>query len=400
MVEPGGNPVSSTDDGQSPEERLTDAAALMAGVLEAADVLFSKLDAYHALIEDELEQVPGAYGDLERCRSLIERMRRILGALQYATGAAAATGEALDLRKILEGVSRRAARVLPHGASLRFPELDADEDIVVRGSLFHVQDLLMEAALAVGHASGRLVITAIRTRIASRLQALVPEVGSGEAALIRFGAEEARESQWEDLMLLSEAVFECDTPLDEAGKFLRLVGMARTAGGSVLASTAGRPLDIVVVLPLDLEAEAMRSGDELGAMNVVGHETILLVDDEETIWDVIIDMLQELGYSVILAADGREAVEIYRENPGAIDLVILDMLMPELDGVRTFEEIRRLDPESRILLSSGYVSEKDVEDLLRRGAAGFLPKPYRMVDLAVKLRQILDGQPAGGTHQA
>ena len=91
-----------------------------------------------------------------------------------------------------------------------------------------------------------------------------------------------------------------------------------------------------------------------------GNETILIVDDHETIWDFLIEALQDLGYSVLLAENGLDAVEIYRENPGAVDLVLMDMIMPKCGGHQAFYQIREIDPQAKILLSSGYVSENEV----------------------------------------
>ena len=122
--------------------------------------------------------------------------------------------------------------------------------------------------------------------------------------------------------------------------------------------------------------------------NAAEAKTILLVDDEDMIWDVLMDMLQSLGYQVILAGDGKEAVEIYGANPGKIDLVILDMLMPNMGGRETFFILKELDPKVRVLASSGYVSEDAIQDIMDSGAAGFLRKPYRLADLARKIREI------------
>ena len=99
-----------------------------------------------------------------------------------------------------------------------------------------------------------------------------------------------------------------------------------------------------------------------------GSETILVVDDQETVWDFLIEALQNLGYSVILAENGLDAVEICRENPGQIDLVILDMIMPKQGGHSTFYQIRELDPRIKVLLSSGYVAPSAVNDLLANTA--------------------------------
>ncbi len=127
-----------------------------------------------------------------------------------------------------------------------------------------------------------------------------------------------------------------------------------------------------------------------------GNETILIVDDHETIWDFLIEALQKLGYSVLLAENGLDAVEIYEANPREIDLVLLDMIMPKSGGHQTFYRLRTIDPEAKILLSSGFVSEAEVHDLLQQGACGFLPKPHRLPVVARAIRQILDqGKIAG-----
>jgi DNA-binding NtrC family response regulator len=121
-----------------------------------------------------------------------------------------------------------------------------------------------------------------------------------------------------------------------------------------------------------------------------GTETILIVDDQETIWDFLIEALQELGYSVLLAENGIDAVEVYKSNPQEIDLVLLDMIMPKQGGHQTFFKIKAIDPDAKILLSSGYVSEDEVKDLLNQGACGFIPKPHRLAKMASAIRQVLD----------
>ena len=127
-----------------------------------------------------------------------------------------------------------------------------------------------------------------------------------------------------------------------------------------------------------------------------GNETILIVDDHETIWDFLIEALQKLGYSVLLAENGLDAVEIYESNPREIDLVLLDMIMPKAGGHQTFYRLRAIDPDAKVLLSSGFVSESEVHDLLQQGACGFLPKPHRLPTVAKAIREVLDtGRIAG-----
>lgn len=123
-----------------------------------------------------------------------------------------------------------------------------------------------------------------------------------------------------------------------------------------------------------------------------GSEMILVVDDHETIWDFLIEALQMLGYSVLLAENGLDAVTIYEENPGMVDLVLLDMIMPKAGGHETFLKLKAIDSNVKVLLSSGFVNEKAVEDLLAQGACGFLPKPHRLPVVAKAIRDVLDGK--------
>lgn len=120
------------------------------------------------------------------------------------------------------------------------------------------------------------------------------------------------------------------------------------------------------------------------------NETILVVDDEDAVWSFVIEALQKLGYSVILAGNGEEAVEIYKENPKVISLVFLDMIMPKLGGHSTFYKLKAIDPNVKVLLSSGHVSEEEIEDLYEQGAKGFMHKPHKIKELAHEIRRILD----------
>ena len=163
-------------------------------------------------------------------------------------------------------------------------------------------------------------------------------------------------------------------------------GAIHLHGGILLVHKDGFQNGVMLFLPVLTQQEPVSTL----AKTVNGRkETILLVDDEDMIWDVVLNILMNLGYTVLLAADGQEAVEIYRSNPGAIDLVILDMMMPVLNGRDAFYQLKAISPDVKVLLTSGYVNSQDVEDVLKNGAAGFLQKPYRIQSLAEKIRSIL-----------
>jgi PAS domain S-box-containing protein len=121
-----------------------------------------------------------------------------------------------------------------------------------------------------------------------------------------------------------------------------------------------------------------------------GTETILLVDDEQVVLDVGKELLRELGYTVLEARGGREAVEIYEENKGKIDLVLLDMVMPLMGGGEAHDMMKEINPDVKILLSSGYSKDGQATEILERGCSGFIQKPFNMKELSGKIREILD----------
>jgi len=123
---------------------------------------------------------------------------------------------------------------------------------------------------------------------------------------------------------------------------------------------------------------------------IEGTETILFVDDEDMIVKVGEQILDRLGYKVIIAKSGKEAIELYKEDQEKIDMVILDMIMPDVDGKIAYEKLKEINPEIKVLLSSGYSITGQAQEILDKGCNGFIQKPYSLKDLSLKLREILD----------
>jgi signal transduction histidine kinase/CheY-like chemotaxis protein len=121
-----------------------------------------------------------------------------------------------------------------------------------------------------------------------------------------------------------------------------------------------------------------------------GTGTVLLVDDDEAILLIGREMLELSGFHVLSAADGCEAVELYREHHRGIDLVILDLIMPCMDGKEAFLEMRRINPEVRVILSSGYTEDDIAVHFASKGLAGFMQKPYTLEALRDCLRIALE----------
>ena len=121
-----------------------------------------------------------------------------------------------------------------------------------------------------------------------------------------------------------------------------------------------------------------------------GSETILVIDDESIVRQMVVEILKGRGYRVISAATGEEGVELFREIKERISLVFLDLVMPGMGGEATFRAIRELRSDVPILLTSGFAQEELSERLIRAGAAGLVFKPYKSEDLLIQIREVLD----------
>ena len=121
-----------------------------------------------------------------------------------------------------------------------------------------------------------------------------------------------------------------------------------------------------------------------------GNETILLVDDEKFVLDVACDILGQNGYTTITAGSGEEAVEIYERKGDRIDLVILDIGMPGMGGHKCLEKLFGINPEIKVIIATGYPATGKVKETIEAGAAVFVGKPYRLIDMVKKVREVLN----------
>jgi PAS domain S-box-containing protein len=176
-----------------------------------------------------------------------------------------------------------------------------------------------------------------------------------------------------------------------SGLGLALVfGIIQQHGGWVECdSSVGRGACFEVYLPR--HAEGAADGGEMAApVNPDGRPTtVLLVDDEAMIRELAMTWLEHLGYRVLLAADGRQALDVYQKEKDSIDLVILDLVMPELPGRQVFHRLREIDPAVPVLFSSGFSNEQ-LRPAGEDGVVGFIPKPYQLQDLASAVRKALE----------
>ena len=166
-------------------------------------------------------------------------------------------------------------------------------------------------------------------------------------------------------------------------------GVIKAHGGYIfIDSEKGRGTVFDIYLPA-LNGKTTKE-KEFEQVILKGNECVLLIDDEDMILDVGKHMLSRLGYEVLLAGSGKEALGIYEKYKDNIALIILDMIMPNMSGGETFERLRELNSQVKVLLSSGYSIDGQATEILNRGCNGFIQKPFTVTALSRKLREILD----------
>jgi two-component system cell cycle sensor histidine kinase/response regulator CckA len=168
-----------------------------------------------------------------------------------------------------------------------------------------------------------------------------------------------------------------------------VLGIVRAHKGALtVCSEPGKGTTFRILFPAQENAgEEARPHDSSTLADWRGKGTILLVDDEESLLALGARMLEHLGFTVLPATDGLQAVGLYRERGREIDLVLMDLTMPHMDGSEAFGELRRLNPEVRVVLASGYSREDVASRFAGKGPAGILQKPYTLL----KLRELLSG---------
>ena len=119
-------------------------------------------------------------------------------------------------------------------------------------------------------------------------------------------------------------------------------------------------------------------------------KTILLIDDEEIVINISEMMLKRLGYRVLKAHNGYEGLQLFEENKSKIDLIISDLEMPKMNGKEVMDKIRKIDPQIKVMLSSGALTDADEKNVMNKGFNGFIKKPYNMNTLYKKMAEIIE----------
>lgn len=265
----------------------------------------------------------------------------------------------------------------------------------VEGDATQIQQVMMNlitnASEAMGETSGRIIVSSYLGHFDGQ-----PEEGeylSNELAAGEYVFLEVRDDGVGMERTTLERIFDPFFTTKFTGRGLGLaavLGIVQSHGGAIVIKSApGSGTTFKVLLPGCNQPALPLPGKLQGHHAWRGSGKVMVVDDEETIRNVSTQILTNSGFEVITAADGYEAVEIFSKDPAQVDLVLLDMTMPHLDGEETLHKLRGLRQDIPIILSSGYNDQELVTRLADQKMAGFLQKPYQPAELVTKIKEIL-----------
>ena len=256
-----------------------------------------------------------------------------------------------------------------------------------------LEQVLMNLALNAKDAmpaGGKLTISTENVMIQTAKQAVNPKFMAGEYVLLTV-SDTGDGMDSETIERIFEPFFSTKSPGEGSGLGLAMVyGIIQSHNGHIsCVSKPGEGANFKLYLPA-IKPEKEYLEEEIPKEPVGGSETILLVDDETSILKLGEQMLSRYGYTTLAAASGEEALEVYRQRRAGIDLVILDLVMPGMDGNRCLKELLKIDPGVQVIVASGYSPEGPTKEIIHARARGFISKPYNMKELLEVIRDTID----------
>ncbi len=354
---------------------------LLTGVLGNASLALAELSPFSPARE-RIEAVAAA---AKRAAELCDHMLAYSGKGTFVI-------EPVSLNEVVEETTQLLKTTISRKAVV---ERDLDENLPrIPGDITQLRqviiNLITNASEAIGDEDGVIRITTSLRRCDRRYLdsiSIHEELAEGDYACIEVsdtgcGIDQATQ----------ERLFEPFFTTKFAGRGLGLasvLGILRAHRGAVaLQSEPGQGTRFRVLLPAMTDL-AMAPTKEITASVASAGSKVLLVDDEEAVRKVAKCMLEAGGYSVLTASNGRDAIETFRRAAEDIVCIILDVTMPGMDGMETLEQLRRIRRDVRVILSSGFTEEEITPRFAGEGAAGFLKKPYDLVQLSDKVTEVL-----------
>jgi hemerythrin-like metal-binding protein/PAS domain S-box-containing protein len=378
-------------------QKLESIGLLAGGIAHDFNNLLGAMGGNLELARMELSPEAPALTYLQTTESLMARASSLVAQILAYAGKGKFQIQTLDLNRQVEEMTRLLRASLPRNATLRWepapalPSLEADSAQIQQV----IMNLVLNAADAVAPGGG---IITLRTGLETLSQEAIERTFQGQA--LRAGSHVWLEVADNGIGMspqVKERIFDPFFTTKFTGRGLGLSavqGILRShQGGLRVDSREGEGTTFKLLFPVGPGPKGVEIQEspacQVRFADYRGSGTVLVVDDEDALRAIAGSLLCRLGFKVLEARDGQEALEVFEANQDRIQLILMDLTMPRMDGEEAFRELRRAGARMPIILSSGFGPEEALQRFNGKGLAGFLQKPYRFQTLVDAVRESL-----------
>ncbi len=373
-------------------QKMEAVGILAGGVAHDFNNLLTVVQGFSELLLMEMDEKAPSYADLLKILEAALRGAELVRNLLAFSRKVETRPRPINLNHEVVKIEKLLSRTIPKMIKI---ELHLEGDLAaVNADPDQVGQVLMNLAVNAEQAmpdGGSLTIATANIYLDEAYCRSYPEIHPGDYVLLTV-SDTGHGMEKETLEHIFDPFFTTKGVGKGTGLGLAMVyGIVRQHGGLVTCdSEPNEGATFKIYLPAIEAAGTEKENPEDQALPRGGTEKILLVDDEEFVRDLGTRFLTRAGYKVLTAASGPEAIRSYMKEPERISLVILDLIMPEMGGDNCLEEILAIDPDAKIVISSGAVIEGKKRRILESGAKGFVNKPFRVRDMLKAVREVLD----------
>ncbi|MDX8388229.1 MAG: response regulator, partial [Ghiorsea sp.] len=377
-------------------QRLESLGVLAGGIAHDFNNLLTVIMGNAALASKHINESHDAKRFVTNIESTSERAAGLCNQMLAYSGKGKFIVKPLQLGELVEEMSQLLMVSIAKNIVLRLelgnqiPAVDADATQMQQ----IIMNLVINASEAIGTRSGSISIaTGVVRADAAYLKSTFVDEGLAEGLYVYLEISDTGTGMDEET---KKKLFDPFYTTKFTGRGLGMaavLGIVRGHHGAIkVYSELGKGSTFKVLLPSSEETSATTANQQNETGDWLGEGTVLIVDDEETIREVASSMLKEIGFDTLTACDGIEGVEMYRTHQQSIKAVLLDMTMPRMGGEDAFSEMCRINPDVKVILSSGYNQQDATNRFAGKGLAGFLQKPYMATALALAMKEILQDQ--------
>ncbi|HJW71987.1 MAG TPA: CHASE domain-containing protein [Geothrix sp.] len=330
---------------------------------------------------------------LENMERTIQRATNLTRQMLAYSGKGRFTVEPLDLNQAVEEISHLLSVSISKKVTLRYhlqPDLPL---LMAEASQIQqvVMNLVTNASEAIGDEEGFISIrTGHQTYQETDLRRDFPSQSILPGSFVTLEVSDTGKGMSPEVQA---RIFEPFFTTKFTGRGLGLSAMQGIVrghkGGIRVYSEVGKGSAFKLIFPA-CDERLREAATTATDADIQGSGTILVVDDEPSIREVASGLLRAMGFKVLTASDGQEALVIFQQHLAEIRAVLLDLTMPRLDGVETFRELRKLQPTCRVVLTSGYNQEEALHEFVGKDLAAFVQKPFQRTELVAALRKALE----------